>query len=481
MSRVLAAFGLALALAPAAQGGGPTMTLGAAEDAVRATDLVSARTQMAVLRLAGFRAVRITSIWQPGRTAPTDHELQVLENVAGAAQLSGMRVYVAVYHAGSRTTPLTDEAQSDFARYTAAIARSAPAFDDLIIGNEPNINRFWLPQFGASGENVAAPTYLSLLTRTYDALKAVDPALRVWGGALSPRGSDRPGTLRDTHSPTKFLLDLGTAYRASGRQTPIMDGLAIHPYGENSSIPPDLAHPRNTVIGIADYTKLVGLLGQAFDGTAQKGSTLPIVYAEYGVESTVPDGKRTLYSGAEPTTTRPVDEPKQAAYYAQALALTFCQPTVEAFFVFHAIDEPPLDRWQSGILYADGTPKASYEPVRTALARARGGSIARCPGLELPVEATTLRYPTRLEVRRKGVVVRLRCQLDCVYSVRLRKAASSATTLSRRGLARAGELALVNLGRGRVAKGRYYFTVWLRHPVNPGAPTVVDSAQLSLP
>jgi hypothetical protein len=481
MSRLLAILALALALSPAAEAGGPTMTLGASEDAVRSADLVGAKTQMAVLRLAGFRAVRITSIWQPGRTAPTDHELQVLKNVEGAAQLSGMRVYVAVYHAGSRTTPLTEDAQSDFARYTATIVRALPAFDDLVIGNEPNINRFWLPQFGPAGENVAAPTYLSLLTRTYDAVKTVDPGVRIWGGALSPRGGDRPGTLRDTHSPTKFLLDLGAAFRASGRQTPIMDGLAIHPYGENSSIPPDLAHPRNTVIGIADYTKLVGLLGQAFDGTAQKGSALPIIYAEYGVESTVPEGKRTLYSGNEPTTTRPVDEGKQAAYYTQALSLTFCQQTVEAFFVFHAIDEPPLDRWQSGILYADGTPKASYEPVRTALSRARGGSIARCPGLQLPVEATTLRYPSRLEVRRRGLNVRLRCDLDCVYSVRLRKAANSATTISRRGIARAGELAIVKLGRGRVSKGRYYFTVWLRHPVNPGLPTVVDSAPLQLP
>jgi hypothetical protein len=457
------------------------MTLGAAEDAVRSSDLVGARTQLAVLRLAGFRAVRITSIWQPGQTEPREGELQVLKNVEAAAQLSGMRVYLAVFHAGSRTTPLTAEMQSDFSRWAAAIARAAPGIDDLIIGNEPNINRFWLPQFGPAGENVAAPTYLSLLTKTYDALKAADPQLRVWGGALSPRGSDRAGTARDTHSPTKFLLDLGAAYRASGRQAPIMDGLAIHPYGENSSISPELAHPRNTVIGVADYSKLVGLLAQAFDGSPQRGSTLPIIYAEYGVESTVPAGKRSLYSGNEPATTRPVEEARQAAYYAKALELTFCQPNVQGFFVFHTIDETPLDRWQSGLFYADGTPKASYVPVRDALARARGGSIARCPGLALPVEASTLRYPGRLEVQNKGITVRLRCDLDCVYSVRLRKAASGATTLSRRGRAKAGELALVSLGRGQVAPGRYFYTVQLRHPVNPAGPKVLTSEPFRLP
>ncbi len=68
-----------------------------------------------------------------------------------------------------------------------------------------------------------------------------------------------------------------------------MDALAIHVYGDNSSVAPTVAHPLNTSIGVADYDKLVGLLGEAFDGTAQPGSTLPILYGEYGVETQIPD------------------------------------------------------------------------------------------------------------------------------------------------------------------------------------------------
>ena len=45
-------------------------------------------------------------------------------------------------------TPLDATAQSQFAQYAAAIARQLPGFDDIIVGNEPNLNRFWLPQFG---------------------------------------------------------------------------------------------------------------------------------------------------------------------------------------------------------------------------------------------------------------------------------------------------------------------------------------------
>src|SRR5436853_212091 len=84
----------------------------------------------------------------------------------------------------------------------AVLARSLPGVQDVIVGNEPNLNRFWLPQFGPAGEDVAAPAYVQLLAQTYDALKAVSPAIRVWGGAVSPRGGDRPNTGRDTPSPT---------------------------------------------------------------------------------------------------------------------------------------------------------------------------------------------------------------------------------------------------------------------------------------
>ena len=261
-----------------------------------------------------------------------------------------------------------------------------------------------------------------------------------------------------------------------------MDGLAIHPYGENSSTPPTFAHPNSTAIGIADYPKLVALLGQAFDGTAQPGSTLPILYAEYGVETVVPPGKAHLYMGAEPATTRPVDETTQAERYAQALQLAFCQPTVSGFFVFHAQDEAALGSWQSGVLYADGTPKASQPLVRDALELARDGSIARCPGLELPVAATTLRYPTRAEIRKVGLRVRLRCSLDCIYSVRLRKLPGGSTTRAKRAYSRAGRLAIADLGRGRVARGSYYFTLSLIHPVNPAStPTLLQSGPLQLP
>ena len=273
--RLLAVAALLLVLAPAARAGGPAMAFGATEDAVRSPDLVTARGRMTLLRLAGFTSLQVTSQWLPGQVAPPETELQILRNVAVAARLTGVAVYLSVYPPGSRSTPLTPEAREQFAAYVTVLAQQLPSVKDVIVGNEPNLNRFWMPQFNPDGSDAAAPAYLALLARSYDALKAVDPEIRVWGGALAPRGIDRPNSARDTHSPVAFLRDMGAAYRASGRAEPIMDGLAFHPYADSSGQSPDTPHPKSTTIGLADYSRLTTTLGQAFDGTQQLGSSLP--------------------------------------------------------------------------------------------------------------------------------------------------------------------------------------------------------------
>jgi hypothetical protein len=479
---LLAAVPAVIALAaPGLAQAGPRLTVGAVEDDVRVSSAVEAETRMALFRAAGFRAVRVVSLWQPGQARPTEAELGVLENVAEAAVRNGVRVYVTVMHPGSRTTPLTDEARGEFAANVAALVREVPGVRHVVVGNEPNLNRFWLPQFGPDGSSVSAAAYLQLLERAYDALKAVSPSVRVYGGAVSPRGSDRPGGVRPTHSPTKFIQDLGIAYRASGRDRPVMDGFAIHPYGDNSSQPPNTAHPNSTSIGMGDYDKLVALLAQAFDGTAQPGSALPILYGEFGVESEIPVSKASLYTGDEPAITRPVDESTQAAYYAQALGLAFCQPTVEGFLIFLSRDERARAGWQSGVHYVDGTAKGSLPRVTEALDRTAGGSIARCPGVQLTVRPTFLRFGTRASAKRGVFRVSLQCGLDCAYVLRLERASTHSTKLEKRGRLEVGERAEIDLGRRKLAPGAYRYTLRLVHPVNPGNPTRSQGRPFTLP
>src|SRR6266542_4447344 len=338
--RLLTAFAClvaALALIPVAPAS-LTMYMGAAEDEGRNADPLVAAAKLELARAAGLEAIRITAIWTPGLSELPLDQLEALRSIAADVV--------------QRTT-----------------------IREVIVGNEPNLNRYWLPQFGRNGEDVAAPAYEALLAQAYDAIKAVDPTTFVLGGSVSPRGQDDATAVRHTHSPTAFIADIGAAYRASGRLEPIMDGFAFHPYGESSSTPPDFLHPRSTSIGLGDYPKLVSLLGRAFNGTAQLGSRLPIVYDEYGIDTVIPARKASFYHGREPTTTRPVSESLQAERYSAALLLAACQPTVRGFLIFHVTDETDYNRWQSGLYYADGTPKASRALVKETIGQVRGGDV----------------------------------------------------------------------------------------------------------
>jgi hypothetical protein len=340
-------------------------SVGVWEYFIRDADPAGAERKLADTEAAGFEAAITNSFWEPGQREPSPQEIAELQNAAEAAEEAGVTPLLIVQNVGSRTTPNTADRRAEFAAYAASLARQLPAYRDFIIGNEPNLNRFWLPQFAPDGENVAARDYLALLAESYDALKAVSEDIRVIGGALAPRGGDDPGSSRDTHSPTQFIRDLGRLYRDSGREKPVMDAFAHHPYLEDSKTPPDTTHPRSTTISLADYPKLVSLLGEAFDGTAQRGSDVPILYTEFGVQTIIPPEKRSAYTNLDsPVAGDAVSEETQARYYREAFDIACGQPTVEGMYVFHVWDEPDLLGWQSGLYYADQTPKTSRDALR---------------------------------------------------------------------------------------------------------------------
>jgi hypothetical protein len=308
---------------------------------------------MAETRDSGFRAVVLTAVWKRG--AQPDADLPPLRKAVRAATAHDIDPVLDIYQL-SGDTPTSPEDRNAFAQYAAAIARALPSVHQVMIGNEPNLNLFWLPQFGSDGSDSAAAGYEELLATTYDALKAVNPDLTVIGGNLSPHGGDQPDTSRPTHSPTKFIEDMGAAYRAGGRTQPLMDEFSIHVYGDSPRIPPSLAHPNTTSIGLADYGKLVKLLHSAF------GGSLPIVYGEYGAETSVPADKQSVYTGREVVPT--IDPQLQAKYYRQAIELARKQPDVRALFIFKVFDETRLEGLQSGVRYADGTPKPSLRVIQ---------------------------------------------------------------------------------------------------------------------
>ena len=170
----------------------------------------------------------------------------------------------------------------------------------------------------------------------------------------------------------------------------------------------------------------------------------------------------------------------QGAYYQRALQLAFCQPNVTGHPPLPLGDEAALAGWQSGVYYADGTAKSSLYAVRDALARARGGSIARCDGLGLDVTATKVRFPTQAELRSGSRTVRFTCLLDCAWELRVASATTGAARARLNGYGRAGGAAR-RLAEGAQARHRAdRFSITVKHPVNPGVPQIRESTTLGL-
>jgi len=145
--------------APGSAQAGSSLYVGAVENAPLQTDLVTAKAKFDLARLAGFDTLRLAVFWAPGRASVMpDWDKQTLDNAAAAAELSGIRLMASVSNLNSLTTPNTPALQEELAIYTLTIARAYPTITDFIIGNEPNLNTFWMPQF-------AKPQYKTVTTK----------------------------------------------------------------------------------------------------------------------------------------------------------------------------------------------------------------------------------------------------------------------------------------------------------------------------
>jgi hypothetical protein len=188
--------------------------------------------------------------------------------------------------------------------------------------------------------------------------------------------------------PAPFIEAMGRAYRQSGRARPIADTFGHNAYGESSSEPPWARHA-GTSIDQGDLDRLLAVLSGAFAGTGQplpgEGRTT-VWYLEGGFETEIPASKRASYLGrAGIAPVVPALDAlagrasavvrDQATQLHDALELAYCQPAVGAFFNFQLVDDHHLAGWQSGLLWADGTKKPSYDTVRETIARIATNSV----------------------------------------------------------------------------------------------------------
>jgi hypothetical protein len=329
---------------------------------------------------ANLSEERWAMIWDPANPTAIG-ELPFLVRAAPQAQADHINVVLALYSKRSRF-----HNRKLFCGWAAAVASTVKQWgiNDFIVGNEPNIRTFWVPQKNAKGQDVAAASYEALLATCYDAIKKVNPQARVIGMGLSPHA-----TTDQSNHPLVFLRDVGKAYRASGRTTPIMDQLAIHPYPNPAAPadPPWIGYRDPNDFGIPNLDRVKQAVWDAFHGTAQpttlNGLTFRIDEVGWQVNTT----SLAQYFGAE--TVRTVSGAQQALYLRTMIESYFaCDPSVTDVLLFHLIDEKYRGArdengnyvgggWQSGLMTYGGPGVSQPRPAYAAVAAdARAGRDA---------------------------------------------------------------------------------------------------------
>src|SRR5581483_8883994 len=210
-----------------------------------------------MLKGANLTEERWTLSFDPSNPTVID-ELPFLLRAAPQAQADGIHVVLALY-----ARPASVHNPKLFCGWAAMVAASVQQWgiNDFVIWNEPNTALYWSPQ------NARSPAaYEALLARCYDRIHRVDPAARVIGFGLSPRSNGPSQT-----PPLAFIAAVGAAYRASGRTTPIMDQMSIHPY-PNPNRPtdgPDIGYANPAAYGVPNLGRVKQALYDAFHGTGQ--------------------------------------------------------------------------------------------------------------------------------------------------------------------------------------------------------------------
>jgi hypothetical protein len=163
-----------------------------------------------------------------------------------------------------------------------------------------------------------------------------------------------------------------------------MDEFSFHPYPK-SDRDPMLKGYRWPNAGVPNLPRLKQAFWDAFKGTPQplfaeggRSGGLKFRLDEVGWQVRVLSSAEHAYEGTE--NIQPIDEESQARIYGELIRFLGCEPSVSSLLFFGLIDESDLDRWQAGLIRADGTLRPAYGAVKTTFAQTQG----RCAGKQHP-------------------------------------------------------------------------------------------------
>jgi hypothetical protein len=466
ISAVLAAACAALALAGAAS----STTFGVADDAGKYAEDGGAGF-FSMLTDLGMTENRIAVFWDPANPT-TIVDQAFLDRSVPQAMRRGIDVMFAIYPLKARALVDTPNGVELFAQYAARVAERYPYVRKIICLNEGNQPRFHQPQFDEAGNGISGFVQEQAMAACYDALKAVDAGIDVIAFGVSPRGNDDFDAVSNvSHSPIRFLKEVGDAYRASGRTTPIADDVSIHCYPNVNTDAPSIGYvwPK---VGCVNLDRFKQAWWDAFHGTAQplfheageseSGPFVRIFVDEVGYQARIPPQKASLYTGSENVPL--VDEATQGAYYAQLIAFMACDPNVALLNFFHAVDEQSLPAWQSGVVLADGTRRASYGAVKEAI-----GANQQCRGTQAQWRHTERVAGARAVFKALPRSFVVRAEEGFSYDVKITRPSSTRRLTGASGQGDAARDLMFKLPR--LTRGIYRLRVTLRAETNPDRAT----------
>ena len=311
----------------------------------------------------GLRQTIVTVRWTPSDPLGLPEEA-LLRATVREATAAGLKPVFAVYPYPPREIEGGLATPGAFAAWLTALARGFPEVRQFVVGNEPNQPAFFRPQF-AKKKQLSARRFGPFLAAGYDALKAVDPAIRVIGVGLSPRGNDRPDARSNiSTSPVRFLAALGAWYRSSKRTLPLMDGFSFHPYPARATDPLERGYAWPNA-GFPNLDRIKQALYDAFAGTAQPttvdGLRLYLDEVGWQVDTSGLEG----YEGEENVVV--TSETAQAAVYHELIGQALCDPDIAEVNIFGFFDDRARSGFQAALHRADGTPRGSADAVRAAI------------------------------------------------------------------------------------------------------------------
>jgi hypothetical protein len=284
-----------------------------------------------------------------------------------------------------------------------------PRVDVLSLWNEPNHHAFlqplWQKRKGRKALPASPPVYRAMVHAAYPAVKQYRPDVKVLVGATSSVG-DHTGRGHSGIPPLMFIRELACVDRKLRARTrgacagfaPVPgDGWTHHPY--SLATPPGTPSPKalRDDARMGDLPRLTRLLDRLVRNGRLAPALRSVWLTEYGYESRTYANRQAFG----------LDE--QAVFLSWAEYLAWRNPRVKTYAQFLLRDLPylgpanpvrrPQGHWESGLLFADGTPKPMAGSFRVGLHAERRGRRTelwgRVRGIESGATATVERQVGR--------------------------------------------------------------------------------------